>query len=257
MGFSPSYAVEAGIYAKFLLKERPSAKVAIMFQNDDFGKDFLKGFKDALGDKAASMIVLEEPYDVSEPTIDSHIVKARASNADVFLDVGLAKSGAQAIKKIAELDWKPLHIMNYASTSIGTALKPAGLENAQGIVSAAYFKDPDDPTWKDDPGMKEFDAFVRQYFSEGNRSDSFVVGGYNPAQLLVEILKRCGDDLTRKNVMKQAANLKDIQLGMILPGITINTSPTDFAPIKQMQMKRFEGTSWQLFGEVISGDHGQ
>ncbi len=253
MGFTPSYENEGRIYAKYLLKEKPGAKIAILFQNDDYGKDYLKGIKQALGDKAGSMIVLEEAFDVTEPSIDSHIVKLKSTGADVFIDIATPKFAAQSIKKVAELGWKPLHILSYVSASIGGVIAPAGMENAQGIVSAAYFKDPNDPTWKDDAGVKALNAFLETYFPSANRSDTLIVNGYNTAQLMVEVLKLCGDDLTRENVMKQAANLKNVELGMLLPGIKVNTSPTDFSPVKQWQLMRFEGTNWHLFGEPIDG----
>jgi branched-chain amino acid transport system substrate-binding protein len=253
MGFTPSYENEGRIYAKYLLKEKPGAKIAILFQNDDYGKDYLKGIKQALGDKAGSMIVLEEAFDVTEPSIDSHIVKLKSTGADVFIDIATPKFAAQSIKKVAELGWKPLHILSYVSASIGGVIAPAGMENAQGIVSAAYFKDPNDPTWKDDAGVKALNAFLETYFPSANRSDTLIVNGYNTAQLMVEVLKQCGDDLTRENVMKQAANLKNVELGMLLPGIKVNTSPTDFSPVKQWQLMRFEGTNWHLFGAPIDG----
>jgi len=254
MGFTPSYQNEGRIYAKYLLKQNPGAKIAIMFQNDDFGKDYVKGMKEGLGEKAASMIVAEEGFDVSEPSIDSHIVKLKATGADVFFDVATPKFAAQAIKRVSELGWKPLHILSYVSASIGSVIKPAGLENAQGIISAAYFKDPNDQKWKEDGGLREFNRFLDKYFPESNRSDTLIVNGYNTAQLLVELLKQCGDDLTRENIMKQAANLKNVELGMLLPGIKVNTSPTDFAPVKQWQLMRFEGTNWHLFGDAINGE---
>ena len=224
------------------------------YQNDDFGKDYLKGMKEGLGDKAGSMIVAEEAFDVLEPSIDSHVVKLKATGADVLFDVATPKFAAQAIKKVAELGWKPLHILSYVSASIGSVIKPAGFENAQGIISAAYFKDPNDVRWKDDAGLKAFNAFLDTYFSEANRSDTLIVNGYNTAQLLVHVLQKCGDDLTRENVMKQAASLNNVELDMLLPGVKVSTSPTDFAPVKQWQLMRFEGTNWQLFGDVINGE---
>ncbi|MDQ8732788.1 ABC transporter substrate-binding protein, partial [Bradyrhizobium sp. LHD-71] len=248
-----SSGADVFIYAKYLLKEKPGAKVAILFQNDDFGKDYLKGFKEGLGDRVASMIVAEDGFDVSEPVIDSHLVKLKSSGADVFLDVATPKFAAQAIKKLGELGWKPLHLLSYVSASIGSVIKPAGLENAQGIVSAAYFKDINDPKWKDDPGVRELNAFLDSYFPEANRSDTLIINGYNAAQTLVQVLKQCGDDLTRENVMKQAASLKNFQLGMLLPGISVNTSSTDFAPIEQWQLMRFQGQTWHLFGDTIDG----
>ncbi len=254
MGFTPSYQNEGRIYAKYLLKERSGAKIAILFQNDDFGKDYLKGMKEGLGDKAGSMIVAEEAFDVSEPSIDSHIVKLKATGADVFFDVATPKFAAQAIKKVAELGWKPLHLLSYVSASIGSVIKPAGFDNAQGIISAAYFKDPNDQRWKDDAGLKELNAFLDTYLPDANRSDTLIVNGYNIAQLMVVVLRQCGDDLTRENVMKQATSLNKVELGMLLPGIKVSTSPTDFAPVKQWQLMRFEGANWQLFGDVINGE---
>jgi len=254
MGFSPSYQTEGFIYGKYLLEQKPNAKVAILFQNDDFGKDYLKGIRMGLGDKAASMIVAEEAFDVSEPTIDSHLVKLKSTGADVLIDVATPKFAAQAVRKLAELRWKPLHIVSYVSASIGSMIKPAGFDNAQGIISAAYFKDPNDPQWKDDAGLKELNSFLDTYLPAADRTDTLIVNGYNTAQALVHLLRQCGDDLTRENVMRQAAQLKDVELGMLLPGIKLNTSPKDFAPIKQWQLMRFQRTTWHLFGEAMSGE---
>ena len=256
MGWSPNYQNEARIYAKYILKEKPKARIAVVYQNDDYGKDYLKGLKDGLGDKAASMIVAEDAYEVSEPTIDSHVVKMKSLNADVFVDITTAKFAAQAIRKAAEIGWKPLHFLNNVSTSIGAVIKPAGFENAQGIISVAYLMDALDPQWKDDPGMKAFDEFLAKDFPAGNRADSLVMTGFNMAQTLVQVLKQCGDDLTRENVMKQAANLKDFRTTNLLPGITINTGPTDFAPIKQVQLRRFRGERWELFGPTLGVEIG-
>ncbi|MBC9877855.1 ABC transporter substrate-binding protein [Bradyrhizobium sp. INPA01-394B] len=256
MGWQPSYQSETQIYAKWLLKNKPDAKIAVLFQNDDYGKDYLKGLKDGLGAKAASMIVAEESYETSEPTIDSHIIKLKSSNADVFMNITTPKFAAQAIKKVAEVGWKPLHFLNNVSGNVGAVLKPAGFENAQDIISADYLKDVSDPQWKDDPGMKGFLAFMDKYFPEGDKLDHGTVVGYGVAQTLVQILKQCGDDLTRENVMRQAANLKDFRTEVLLPGIQINTSPTDFAPISQLQLERFKGEKWDLFGDVISADVG-
>jgi branched-chain amino acid transport system substrate-binding protein len=253
MGWQPSYQSEARIYAKFLLKEKPDAKIAVFYQNDDFGKDYLKGLKEGLGAKA-SMIVLEESYEVSEPTIDSHIVKMKASGADVLVNITTPKFAAQSIKKIAEIEWKPMHLLTNVSASVGSVIKPAGFENAQGIISAAYAKDGADPQWDNDPGMKKFYAFLEKNFPEGNRIDGSVVYGYGVAQTLVKVLEMCGDDLTRANVMKQAASLKNFAPDTLLPGVTINTSATDFAPISQLQLMRFKGEKWDLFGDVMSGD---
>jgi ABC-type branched-subunit amino acid transport system substrate-binding protein len=256
MGWQPSYQSESHIYAKYLLKEKPGAKIAVLYQNDDYGKDYLKGLKDGLGAKAASMIVAEESFETSEPTVDNHIVKLKSTDADVFVDIATPKFAAQAIKKVAEIGWKPLHILNNVSISIGSVMKPAGFENAQGIVSAAYLKDVSDPQWDNDPGMKTFLAFLAKDFPDGNKFDNNVVTGYAVVQTVVQVLKQCGDNLTRENVMKQAANLKDFRTEMLLPGIKIDTSPTDFAPINQLQLQRFNGERWELFGDVISADVG-
>ena len=256
MGWQPSYQSETQIYAKWLLKNKPDAKIAVLFQNDDYGKDYLKGLKDGLGAKAASMIVMEESYETSEPTIDSHIVKLKSTNADVFMNITTPKFAAQAIKKVAEVGWKPLHFLNNVSGSVGSVLKPAGFENAQDIISADYLKDISDPQWNNDPGMKDFIAFMNKYFPDGDKLDHGTIVGYGVAQTLVQILKQCGDDLTRENVIRQAASLKNFRTEVLLPGIQINTSPTDFAPISQLQLERFKGEKWDLFGDVISADVG-
>ena len=253
MGWQPSYQSEAHIYAKYLLKEKPDAKIGVLYQNDDFGKDYLKGLKDGLGAKAA-MITAEESYETSEPSIDGHIVKLKATGADVFISITTPKFAAQAIKKLAEIDWHPLHIVSNVSASVGGVLKPAGYENSQGILSAAYAKDGADPQWDNDPGMKKFYDFLAKYYPEGDKLNSSVVYGYGAAQTMVKVLQMCGDDLTRENVMKQAASLKDFEPDTLLPGIKINTSPTDFAPIEQLQMMRFKGEKWDLFGPIISGE---
>ena len=253
MGWQPSYQSEAHIYAKYLMKEKPDGKIAVLFQNDDFGKDYLKGLKDGLGSKT-SMIIAEESYETSEPSIDGHIVKLKASGADVFISITTPKFAAQAIKKLAEIDWHPLHIVSNVSSSVGGVIKPAGFENAQGILSANYAKDGSDPQWDNDPGMKKFVEFLAKYYPDGNKLDGSVVYGYGAAQTMVKVLEMSGDDLTRANVMKQAASLKDFVPDTLLPGIKINTSPTDFAPIEQLQMMRFKGEKWDLFGDIINGD---
>jgi branched-chain amino acid transport system substrate-binding protein len=256
MGWQPNYQSESHIYAKYLLKEKPDAKIAILYQNDDYGKDYVKGLKDGLGAKAASMIVAEESYETTEPTIDDHVVRLKATGADVFFNVTTPKFAAQAIKKVAEIQWKALHLLNNVSASVGSVMKPAGFENSQGIISANYLKDPADSTWDNDAGNKEFLAFLAKDFPEGDKTNNSVVVGFAVAQTLVQVLKQCGDDLTRENIMKQAANLKDFRTEMLLPGIKINTSPTDFAPISQLQLMRFKGEKWEMFGDVISGDVG-
>ena len=253
IGWQPSYQSEAQIYAKFIMKEMPNAKVAILYQNDDFGKDYLKGTKDGFGAKS-SMIIMEESYEISEPSIDGHIVKIKAANPDVVLIYTTPKFGAQTIKKIAELSWKPTQIITNVAASVGSVMKPAGFDNAQGVLSAAYAKDGADPQWKNDPGFKKWEAFVDKYMPGGDKTDGGLIYGYGAAQTLHKALEMAGDNLTRENVMKQAASLKDFTPDTLLPGVKINTSATDFAPISQLQMMRFKGEKWDLFGETISAD---
>jgi len=233
MGWQPNYQSETQIYAKYILKNMPNAKIAVMYQNDDYGKDYLKGLLDGLGAKK-TMIIAEESFETSEPTIDSHIVKLKASGADVFINIATPKFAAQAIKKMGEIGWKPTHFLNNVSASVGSVLKPAGYDNSQGIISAAYLKDPSDPQWNNDKGMKDYLAFLAKDFPEGDKLDNSSVVAYGVAQTMVEVLKKCGDNLTRENIMKQAASLKDFNTEVLLPGIKINTSATDFAPISQL-----------------------
>jgi branched-chain amino acid transport system substrate-binding protein len=254
IGWQPSYQSEAQIYAKWLMKEKPDAKIAILYQNDDFGKDYLKGTKDGLGAKASSMIMMEESYEVSEPSIDGHIVKIKAANPDVLLIYATPKFAAQTIKKTAELSWKPLQILTNVSISVGSVMKPAGFEASQDVLSAAYAKDATDPQWTNDPGMKRWNEFVDKYMPGADKSDNSMIYGYGAASTLAKVLEMCGDDLTRANLMKQAASLRDFAPDTLLPGVKINTSATDFAPISQLQMQRFKGEKWELFGEIISGD---
>ena len=254
MGWQPNYQSESIIYAKYILKNKPDAKIAVLYQNDDYGKDYLKGFKDGLGSKAASMIVAEESYEVSEPTIDSHIVKLKSTGADVFFNITTPKFAAQAIKKNAEIGWKPLHFLNNVSAQIGSVIKPAGFENAQDIISSIYLKDPTDPQWKDDPATKAWNEFLDKYYPDANRADFNVMYAYIVSQGLVHVLKACGDNLTRENVMKQAASMKDFEPVGLLPGVKVNTSPTDFAPLSQLQLMRLKGESWERFGDIINAD---
>jgi branched-chain amino acid transport system substrate-binding protein len=256
MGWQPTYQSEGRIYAKFLLANHPNGKIGILYQNDDYGKDYVKGLKDGLGDKAKSMVVAEVPYEPADPTVDSQMVRLKASGADVFFNVTTPKFAAQAIKKAAEIGWQPVHLLNNVSQSVGSVLKPAGLENAKGIYSSYYLKDSNDPQWQDDPAMKEWRAFMDKYFPDGDKTSSFTTYGYAVAQTLVEVLKQCGDNLTRENVMKQAANMKDLQIGLLLPGVKITTSATDYYPIEQMQMQRFNGERWESIGDVMSGEVG-
>ncbi|OAF08592.1 branched-chain amino acid ABC transporter substrate-binding protein [Bradyrhizobium centrolobii] len=254
MGWLPTYRLEASIHAKYLLKEKPQAKIGVLYQNDDGGKDYLKGLKEALGDKASSMIVAEESFDVAEPTIDTHIAKLKASGADTLIDLASPKFAAQAIKRVAAFDWRPLHIVASFSRSLGGVVKPAGLDNAQGIISATIAKDPEDRRWDNDPGMNAYNEFLTKAFPEGDRRDSNSLIGYGLAQMIIQVLKQCGDDLTRENVMKQATNLKDFRSEVLLPGIKMNTSPTNYTPVSQMQMTRLNGAGWEPVGDVISGD---
>jgi branched-chain amino acid transport system substrate-binding protein len=254
MGWQPNYQSEAHIYAEYLRRNHPQGKIGILYQNDDYGKDYVKGLKDGLNGKMR--IVAEIPYEASDPTVDSQIISLKASGADIFFNVATPKFAAQAIKKAAEIGWKPIHLLNNVSVSVGAVLKPAGLDNAKGILAAAYQKDPTDPIWRDDPAYKAWVAFMDKYYPDGDKTSSYTVNGYLRAQTLVQVLKQCGDDLTRENVMKQAASLRNLKLGMLLPGIEINTGPNDFAPIKQMQMQRFNGESWELFGPVMTGEVG-
>ncbi len=249
IGWQPPYPTESLLYARYILDTKPNGKIAVLYQNDDYGKEYVKGLKDGLGAKA-SMIVAEVSYEVTDPTVDSQVISLKSSGADVFFNVATPKFAAQAIKRMAEVQWKPLHILNNVAAYVGTTMKPAGFENAQGIISSAFLKDPTDPQWRDDPGMKDWSAFMDKYYPEGNKTDSSNVFGYIAAKVLVQVLTQCGDDLTRGNVMAQAANLKHFTVDQLLPGITVNTSPTDFHPLEQLQMMRFEGEKWVLFGPV-------
>jgi branched-chain amino acid transport system substrate-binding protein len=251
MGFNPNYFVEGRIYGQYILKEFPNAKVGILYQNDDLGKDYLNGIKAGLGDKAANMIVAETSYEVSDPTIDSQILKLKAAGTDLFFSASTPKFAAQAIKKNFELGWHPVHIVDINATSVGAVMQPAGLDASKGVISVNYGKDPLDPTWKDDAGMKRYFDFMAKYYPDGDKNSNFNTYGYSTAQLLAYVLKQCGDDLTRENVMKQAASLKDVVLDIPLPGIKANTSPTDYRVNKQLQMERFDGERWQLFGPII------
>ncbi len=250
--FFISYQAEGHIYAAYILKNKPDAKIAVLYQNDDFGKDYLKGVVDGLGTKA-SMIKTQLSYETTDPTVDLQIIQLQASGCDVLVTVAIPKFGALAIRKMAEIKWKPLHILNGIASSVGATLKPAGLENAKGIISDNSFKDPTDPQWQNDAGYKQWLAFMDKYYPDGDKTDNQSVYGYSIAQTTVQILKQCGDDLTRENVMKQIASLHDFELPMLLPGIVINTSPTDFGPIKQAQMRRFNGERYVPFGPILSG----
>ena len=251
MGWQPPYQREAQHYARYILKSMPDARIGILYQNDDFGKDYLKGFKDALGERAGNMIVAAISYEPSDPTIDSQIVSLSGSGANVLFNVSIPKFAAQAIRKAYDIGWKPTHFITNVSSSVATVLTPAGLEKSAGLISSAYLKDPTDPAWKDDKAMKDYFAFMKQYYPEGNPEDFANAYGYAAAQTMAQVLKQCGDDLTRDNVMRQAAALKNLEIPVLLPGIRINTSATDFYPIEQVQLMRFDGKSWVRFGELM------
>ncbi|MGY0569862.1 ABC transporter substrate-binding protein [Bradyrhizobium sp. RDM12] len=251
MGYDPNNFIEGRIYGQYILKEYPSARVGVLYQNDDFGKDYLNGIKSGLGDKGAKMVVAEASYEVSDPTIDSQILRIKDSGADLFFSAATPKQAAQAIKKIAESNWQPVQIVSLKATSVGSVLKPAGLENSKGIISSNYSKEPLDPQWKDDPGLKRYFAFMEKYYPEGDKGSNFNTYGYNVAQLLVHVFEQCGDDLTRENVMKQATSLKDVEVDLALPAIKINTSPTDYRIHKQFKMMRFNGERWEPFGPIL------
>jgi len=255
MGFQPNYQSEGRIYAKYILEHFPDSKIAVFWQNDDAGKDQFKGLKDGLGDKV-NMIIADKSYEVSDPSIDSQIVALHDSGADIFFSWAAPKGSAQAIRKVGELGWKPKFFLANTATTIASVLKPAGLEYSKGIISTSYVKDPTDPIWKDDPGVKKWREFMVKWNPDGDQANANNTYAYVESQALIQVLKQCGDNLTRENVMKQAANLKNFTSDMLLPGITINTSPDDYFPIEQMQLMRFNGQSWELFGPIISGEVG-
>jgi ABC-type branched-subunit amino acid transport system substrate-binding protein len=252
IGWQPNYQSEGRIYATYILKEKADGKIGVLYQNDDFGKDYVRGVKDGLGDKA-SMVIVEASYETTDPTVDSQVVDMKAKGVDVFVNTAIPKFAAQAIRKAAEIGWKPLHILSSIGNSVGATLKPAGLENAKDLVSDFYLKDATDPKWKDDAGYKTWAAFMDKYLPDADKQDQGYVAGASLAAMSAQVLKQCGDELTRENVMKQAASLHDFSVPMLLPGITCNTSATDFAPVKQVQMAKFDGERWNLFGELLRG----
>jgi branched-chain amino acid transport system substrate-binding protein len=251
MGWQPNYQTEGHLYAKYLLQNKPDAKIAVLYQNDDYGKDYLKGLHDGLGSQAGKMIAREVSYEVTDPTVDSQIVTLQASGADTLFIIATPKFAAQAIRKTYDVGWKALTFVNNVSASVAAVLEPAGLEKSIGLVTVLYFMDPTDPQWANHPAMKEWQAWMKKYYPEGNLTDGLNVYGYAVARTLIQVLRQCGDDLTRENVMRQAANLKNLEIPVLLPGIRINTSATDFYPIEQMQLGRFDGKRWVLFGDVL------
>ncbi len=254
MGWQPNYPTEAKIYAAYVLENVPDAKVAILFQNDDYGKDYLNGFKAGLGDKADSMIVAEAPYEVADPTIDSQIIAFKAAGANVFFNITTPKFAAQAIRKAHEINWKPVHLLNNVSASIGSVIKPAGFEASQGIITTQYIIDPTDPQFQDHPEFKEWSAFMDKYYPDGDKTSSFTPYGWAVCHTLLDVLKRADGDFSRENIMKSAASIKELRVPMLLPGITVDTSPTDFFPIEAMALARIKGETWERFGDVISAE---
>jgi len=253
MGWQPNYQTEGRIYAAYVLKNVKNPKVGILYQNDDYGKDYLKGFEDGLGKANAKLIVMKQSYEVTDPTVDSQIVNLKNSGANVFFNITIPKFAVQAIKKSHDIGWKPLHLLNSVSGSVGVVMKPAGAEASKEILTTLYFKDPTDPEWENDPAMKKWVQFMKKYYPEGNTTDAFNVYGVLVAQTLEQVLRQAGKDLSRQNIMRQAANLKNVDLPLLLPGVVINTSPTDFAPIEQEQLARFDGTKWVRFGDLLGG----
>ncbi|MGF6306985.1 branched-chain amino acid transport system substrate-binding protein [Bradyrhizobium sp. i1.8.4] len=253
MGWQPSYQVEARIYAKYILQKYPGKTIGVLYQNDDFGKDYLIGLHDGLGDQAKKLIIVESSYETSSPTVDSQIVQIKGANPDIFVNIATPKFAAQAIKKAAELGWHPVQFLTNVSASIGGVMKPAGYEASQGVLSTQYLKDPKDAEWKNDPAMNEWRAFMAKWYPEGDLDDAATVFGYGVAKGLEQVLRQCGDNLTRENLMKQAASL-NFEIGIYLPGTKIKTGPDDYAPIEQLQMMRFKGESWERFGPIMSGE---
>ncbi len=252
MGYNPSYRTESAIYGKYLLKQKPDAKIAVLYQNDDFGKDYLAGLRQGLGDAYAKMVIKEVSYETTDPTIDSQVITLQGSGADVLVTAATPKWAAQTIRKVADVGWKPLHFMSNVSISVGSVITPAGAEKAAGMISAAYGKDQTDPQWAHDPGMTEWRGFMKQYMPDADLTDQNIPYAYAAAGTLMQVLKQCGDNLSRANIMKQAASLTDLELPTLLPGIRINTSAANFHPIRSLQLQRWTGKAWELFGSVIS-----
>jgi branched-chain amino acid transport system substrate-binding protein len=252
IGLQPNYRAEARVYAAYILEHHPNARIGILYQNDDFGRDYILGLKDVLRDNYDSMVIARAPYETSTPTVDSQVVAIRTANPDIFLNIATPKFAAQAIKKLAELNWHPVHIVTNISVSVGAVLKPAGLDNSKGILSAGFQMDVTDPQWDGQQGMHRFRTFMAKYYPEADRSESGPMIAFNASTALVEVLRQCGDNLTRDNVMKVAANL-DLEVDTLIPGVRIKTTPTDFYPIEQVKMMRFTGERWQLFGPILDG----
>jgi branched-chain amino acid transport system substrate-binding protein len=252
IGWQPSYRTEAQIYTKYILKNKPDAKIAILYQNDDFGKDYVNGAKDVLGDKFDKKVVTAS-YETTDPTVDSQVTQLQSSGADVLLVAAIPKFAAQSIKKVHDLNWKPMFLLSNVSISVGSVMNPAGPENGIGIISAAYLKDSSDPTWKNDAGMNEWRAFMTKYMPGADQTDGGYIAAYGLCKTMLQVLQQAKGDFSRENIMKQVASLHDLENPVLLPGIKINTSPTNFHPIRAMQLEKWNGKSWELFGEVIQG----
>jgi branched-chain amino acid transport system substrate-binding protein len=253
IGYNPSYETEARIYAKHILATKPDAKIAVLYANDDFGKDYIVGFKEGLGASHAGMIVKEATYENSEPTVDSQVVTLQGSGADLFFIVATPKIAAQAVRKSFDLGWNATRYITNVSVSIATVLKPAGLDKSKGLITGGYVIDVTDPRYKDEPGLKAWKDFTTKYMSATDFIDVNAAYAFGAAATMIQVLKQCGNDLSRENVMKEAANLKKFAAPLLIPGITINTSPDNFAPIRQLQLLTFNGTSWEPFGEILEG----
>ena len=252
MGWRVNYLAEAKVYARYVLQVRPNAKIAVLYQNDDLGKDYIRGLREGLGARADKMIVAEASFEVTDPTVDSQIVTLKASGADTLFIFSSPKPAAQAIRKAWDVDWHPMQFVGNPAASVATVMKPAGLDKSVGVISGAYLKDPTDSHWQNDPELKEWLQFMQRYYPEGDVTDLYNVYAYATAQTMVQVLKQCGDDLTRENLMRQAANLKNLELPILIPGIRVNTGPDDYSPVEQMQLQRFDGKQWVLFGKVLT-----
>jgi branched-chain amino acid transport system substrate-binding protein len=253
MGYAPDYHTEAVIYAKHILANIKDARIGVLMQNDDYGKDYWDGFKEGLG-KEAGRVAKHVTFEVTDPTVESQIIQLKAAGANVFFNIATPKFAAQAMRKVADIDWKPVQYLNNVSASVGTVMKPAGFDNVQGVITAAYLMDPTDPNWNDNADMKDFKAWMAKYHPTAHLADLGNVSGYTASFLMAEALRRCGDELTRANVMKQAASFQKFRVPMILPGITVSTSPTDYYPIQAVQLQRFKGQTWELFGEIMHAE---
>jgi branched-chain amino acid transport system substrate-binding protein len=254
MGWQPDYATEASIYAKHIMANHPNAKVAVLYQNDDSGKDYLNGFLEGFGKDKDKFLIKTVSYEITDPTVDSQIIQIKDSGADVFFIHATPKAAAQAIRKVADLGWKPVQYLVNVSASVAAVLKPAGFDNAKGIITAQYLKDATDPQWADQADFKEWQAWMKKYLPDANPADSGNVYAYAVSATMRDCLTRCGDDLTRANLMKRAASMHNLEVPMLLPGIKINTSPTDFYPIQSVRLAKFDGAKWSLFGDVLSNE---